>query len=66
VVNGEKFEGYAQWSGTSFASPHVAGVVAAKAAAEEISGARAAGALLDVTGKPGSPREIPEFGAVVG
>ncbi|HEY3870135.1 MAG TPA: S8/S53 family peptidase [Actinocrinis sp.] len=66
VVNSDKFEGYAQWSGTSFASPHVAGVVAAKAAAEEISGARAAGQLLDVTGNPGSPREIPEFGTVVG
>lgn len=66
VVNGDKFEGYATWSGTSFASPHVAGVVAAKAAAEEISGARAAGQLLDVTGDPGSPREIPDFGTVVG
>jgi hypothetical protein len=65
MVDGEKFEGYAQWSGTSFAAPHVAGVIAAKAAAEEISGARAAGALLDVTGRPGSPREILDFGTVV-
>ena len=66
VVDGDKFDGYAQWSGTSFASPHVAGAVAAKAAAEEISGTLAAGRLLDATGNPGSPRDIPGFGTVVG
>ncbi|WP_157430606.1 S8 family peptidase [Actinomadura macra] len=41
------FEGYATWSGTSFAAPAVAGRIAGKAAAEDLDAATAADQVLD-------------------
>ncbi|HEU5332563.1 MAG TPA: S8/S53 family peptidase [Actinocrinis sp.] len=44
---GEKFDGFARWSGTSFAAPHVAGAIAQWAAAKQSSASEAADNLLD-------------------
>jgi subtilisin family serine protease len=57
----EMFNGYATWSGTSFAAPRVAGAIAASAAARGISAARAAADLLDATTRP----SMPDLGVLV-
>jgi subtilisin family serine protease len=57
----ESFNGYAIWSGTSFAAPRVAGVIAAKAAAQDIPAAQAAAELLD----PSRHDSLPDLGVFV-
>ncbi|RAY10963.1 peptidase S8 and S53 subtilisin kexin sedolisin [Actinomadura craniellae] len=54
------FEGYAAWSGTSFAAPAVAGTIAALAAAHDLSARDAAARLLAPP-----TRTLPGLGAVV-
>jgi len=49
---GEKFNGFARWSGTSFAAPHVAGAIAQWAAAKQSSASEAADNLLDPATRP--------------
>ncbi|WP_433473341.1 S8 family peptidase [Spirillospora sp. CA-142024] len=54
-VRFEGFDGYATWSGTSFAAPVVAGRIAALAAAEGIGAAEAADRVLDPARHPALP-----------
>jgi Subtilase family len=58
---GERFDGFARWSGTSFATPHVAGAIAQWAAAKQSTAAEAADNLLD----PATRTRHHEFGVVV-
>lgn len=51
----EKFDGYARWSGTSFAAPRVAGAIAARAGELGISALQASADLLDSTTHPSMP-----------
>jgi subtilisin family serine protease len=51
----EKFNGYATWSGTSFAAPRVAAAIAERAAAQGTSAAQAAAELLDPAEHPSMP-----------
>jgi hypothetical protein len=58
---GDRFEGYATWSGTSFATPAVAGRVAGMAAAEGIGAPEAADRVLAPAGR----RTLPDLGVVL-
>lgn len=58
---GHRFEGYATWSGTSFAAPAVAGRIAARAAAEGGTAREAAEHVLS----PAAHRALPGLGVVV-
>jgi hypothetical protein len=60
-IDPDDFEGYARWSGTSFAAPVVAGAIAALAAEEDLPAATAAGRLLD----PATHRTLPGLGVVL-
>lgn len=60
-VDPDLFTGYATWSGTSFAAPRVAGLIAATAAAEDLSAPAAAARVLD----PARSRTLPGLGVVV-
>ncbi|MEU4222017.1 S8/S53 family peptidase [Actinoplanes sp. NPDC026623] len=55
----EKFDGFARWSGTSFAAPHVAGRIAALMSEKGLSAAAAADELLN------RPRWHPDYGVLV-
>jgi subtilisin family serine protease len=55
----EKFEGFARWSGTSFAAPHVAGRIAALMTAKGLSAPEAADALLT------QQRWHPDYGVLI-
>jgi len=57
----ETFNGYATWSGTSFAAPRVAAVIAASAAQHGVSATVAAADLLD----PSRHRSMPDLGVFV-
>jgi subtilisin family serine protease len=57
----EKFDGYATWSGTSFAAPHVAATIAARAAHDGVDARRAAAELLDSS----RHRSMPDLGVFV-
>jgi subtilisin family serine protease len=57
----ESFNGYAIWSGTSFAAPRVAGVIAAKAATDGVPAVQAAAELLD----PSRHHSLPDLGVFV-
>jgi subtilisin family serine protease len=57
----ERFNGYATWSGTSFAAPRVAGAIAARAAAQDISTLRAAAELLNAA----TNRSMPDLGVLI-
>lgn len=57
----EKFDGYALWSGTSFAAPRVAGAIAARAGELGISALHASADLLDFTTR----RSMPDLGVLV-
>jgi subtilisin family serine protease len=57
----ETFTGYATWSGTSFAAPRVAAVIAASAAQHGVSAKVAAADLLD----PSRHRSMPDLGVFV-
>jgi subtilisin family serine protease len=57
----ENFNGYATWSGTSFAAPRVAGAIAARIAKHGISAPHAAADLLN----EGRHRSMPDLGVLV-
>jgi subtilisin family serine protease len=57
----DEFQGYAAWSGTSFAAPAVAGTIAGLAAAEDLPAVAAADRVLD----PAAGRLLPDLGVVV-
>jgi subtilisin family serine protease len=57
----ESFNGYATWSGTSFAAPRVAGAIAARISEHGISAHHAASDLLDA----GRHRSMPDLGVLV-
>jgi len=57
----EHFNGFATWSGTSFAAPRVAGAIAARAAEQGTSAAKAAAELLDPSSRP----SMPDLGVLV-
>jgi subtilisin family serine protease len=59
-IDPDAFAGYATWSGTSFAAPAVAGMVAALSAAEGVSARVAAARLLDPAGR----RVTPDLGVI--
>ncbi|TDC83468.1 peptidase S8 and S53 subtilisin kexin sedolisin [Actinomadura sp. 7K507] len=58
----DRFDGYATWSGTSFAAPVVAGRIAGLAAAEGLGAADAADRVLD----PVAQQALPDLGVIVG
>lgn len=58
----DRFTGYAEWSGTSFAAPVVAGEIARVAAENAIAVTDAADLVLD----PRTRRVLPDLGVVVG
>jgi hypothetical protein len=63
-VNGQdpdEFRGYATWSGTSFAAPHVTGAIAGLAAAENLPAVVAADRVLDPAVNP----SLPDLGVVI-
>lgn len=57
----DRFNGFAQWSGTSFAAPQVAGAIAALAMQQGIDATAAAAILLD----PATTQSMPDLGVVV-
>lgn len=61
INDGHEFFGYAEWSGTSFAAPRVAGAVAGFAASKHLSAIEAADTLLDSASRVCHP----DFGVVV-
>jgi subtilisin family serine protease len=62
TTEGEIELGFARWSGTSFAAPHVAGAIARMANEKDITARQAAEILLDTAG----PRPDPELGVEIG
>jgi len=56
-----QFAGFAEWSGTSFAAPKVAGAIAGLAAAKQFTAVEAADFLLDASTRP----KHQDFGVVV-
>ncbi|WUI01887.1 S8/S53 family peptidase [Spirillospora sp. NBC_00431] len=61
-IDPDLFDGYATWSGTSFATPVVAGRIAGLAAAEGVDAVTAADRVLDPAAHP----VLPDLGVVVG
>jgi len=59
--DGRRFNGFAQWSGTSFAAPRVAGAIANLVGSKQMSATEAADFLLD----PATRQTRPDFGVVV-
>jgi len=59
--DGRSFNGYAKWSGTSFAAPRVAGAIANLIGSKQLSSADAMDFLLDPATRPAQP----DFGVVV-
>ena len=59
--DGRDFSGFAEWSGTSFAAPRVAGAIAGLVAAKQFTPADAADFLLDPSTRP----TLHDFGVVV-
>jgi subtilisin family serine protease len=57
----EDFNGYASWSGTSFAAPRVAGAIAARVAGHGVSAAHAAADLLNAD----DHRSMPDLGVLI-
>ncbi|MDL4815919.1 S8 family peptidase [Actinomadura opuntiae] len=57
----DRFEGYATWSGTSFAAPAVAGRIAGLAAAEGLDAPSAADRVLD----PARGVTLPDLGVII-
>ncbi|GLZ05833.1 hypothetical protein Acsp03_32990 [Actinomadura sp. NBRC 104412] len=57
----DRFDGFAIWSGTSFAAPAVAGRIAGLAASEGVGAVEAAGRLLD----PAAHRTLPDLGVLI-
>jgi len=60
-IDPDLFQGYATWSGTSFAAPVVAGRIAGRAAVDGVDAATAADRVLD----PASHRVLPDLGVIV-
>ncbi|TDD32120.1 peptidase S8 and S53 subtilisin kexin sedolisin [Actinomadura sp. KC06] len=61
-IDPDLFDGYAIWSGTSFAAPAVAGRIAGLAAAQGLDAVTAADRVLDPVAHP----VLPDLGVVVG
>jgi subtilisin family serine protease len=59
--DGRRFNGYAQWSGTSFAAPRVAGAIADLICSKQMTATDAMDFLLDPATRPAQP----DFGVVV-
>ncbi|MFC6884022.1 MULTISPECIES: S8 family peptidase [Actinomadura] len=57
----DRFQGYATWSGTSFAAPAVAGRIAGVAAAEGVDAVTAADRVLDPAARP----TLPDLGVII-
>jgi len=57
----ESFNGFATWSGTSFAAPRVAGAIAAIAGSDDVPAPRAAARLLNAAANP----SMPDLGVLV-
>ena len=51
----ETFNGFATWSGTSFAAPRVAGAIAAIVGSDDVPAPRAAARLLNAGTNPSMP-----------
>jgi hypothetical protein len=51
----QQFQGFATWSGTSFAAPCVAGAIAARMTEQNIDAVQAAFQLVDADGRPQHP-----------
>ncbi|MBC6462385.1 S8 family peptidase [Actinomadura sp. HBU206391] len=60
-IDPDRFQGYATWSGTSFAAPTVAGAIARVAAAENLPAAVAAARVLD----PAGATTLPGLGVII-
>ena len=60
-IDPDAFDGYASWSGTSFAAPAVAGAIAGLAAAEDLPARTAAERILD----PAHRRTLPDLGVML-
>jgi subtilisin family serine protease len=60
LLGSEEFTGYAEWSGTSFATPHVAGRLASIMSAKDCTAAQAGQILLS------APRWHADYGVYVG
>jgi subtilisin family serine protease len=60
-VDPDEFQGYAAWSGTSFAAPAVAGTIAAVAMREGLPAVLAADLVLD----PAASMSRPDLGVVI-
>ncbi|MCW2903254.1 MAG: peptidase and in kexin sedolisin [Streptosporangiaceae bacterium] len=60
-IDPDEFRGYATWSGTSFATPVVAGTIARRAAAEDLPAAVAAGRIL----AEASALTLPDLGVII-
>lgn len=58
----DRFSGYAVWSGTSFATPVVAGAIAATMASDDLTATAAADHVLDAAT---AVRSMPDLGVVV-
>lgn len=58
----DRFSGYAVWSGTSFATPVVAGTIAAIMASDDVTATVAADRVLDAAS---AVRSMPDLGVVV-
>ena len=58
----DRFSGYAVWSGTSFATPVVAGTIAATMVSEDVAATTAADRVLDAAN---AVRSMPDLGVVV-
>jgi subtilisin family serine protease len=60
-IDPDDFRGYATWSGTSFAAPMVAGVIAGLAAATDLPAFVAADHVID----PAAARTLPDLGVII-
>jgi hypothetical protein len=60
-IDPDDFDGYATWSGTSFAAPAVAGTIAGLAATDDLPAVAAAHRVLD----PARRRTLPDLGVLV-
>ncbi|WP_329521651.1 S8 family peptidase [Spirillospora sp. NBC_01491] len=60
-IDPDRFDGFATWSGTSFAAPAVAGRIAGLAASEGLTAVEAADRILDPADRP----TLPDLGVII-